>query len=334
MGLHPATDRLLSVLIVSYNAAEHLTRCFAALDVQTLPPDRFEVIVVENGSTDGTAERIRTQHLRVRLIEAGRNLGFAAGNNLATRHANGSYWVLLNPDTIPDPFWLEEVDRTISENPGAAISSKLLLADDPTRLNSAGLFLLRDGRGADRGFRQPDDGRYEGGGDVFAGCAAALAVPAIRTDEPLFDPSLFLYGEDLELGWRSVLAGRRTVFAPRAVVRHAVGASGGDESPTFWYYTERNRAVLALTRGDPFLAVCLGVGLMLRAVRAVLFAAIGHPAAKYRWPNALAVVRAASAYLTVLAKRTVFRDTGGPPVIPEHRRAAGATKKDARREPN
>lgn len=302
MGLHSTTDRLLSVLIVSYNAAEHLARCFAALDVQTLPPDRFEVIVVENGSTDGSAELIRTRYPRVRLIEAGRNLGFAAGNNLATRHANGSYWVLLNPDTIPDPFWLEEVDRAVDENPGAVIACKLVLADDPTRLNSAGLFLTRDGRGADRGFYQPDDGRYEGGGEVFAGCAAAVAVP---TCEELFDPELFLYCEDLEFGWRWRKGGRRVVLAPRAVVRHAVGAA--NDSPTYWFNSERNRALVALRHGDPVMATTAGLGLFLRAARAVAFALLRRPAAKYQWPNAVAVVRALGSYLrrcpALLARR-------------------------------
>lgn len=288
------SDRFLSVLIVTYNAAEHLAPCLDALLVQTVSRDRFEVIIVDNRSTDGTPESIRNRYTWVRLIEPGRNLGFATGNNLAASSAGGSYWVLLNPDTIPDPYWLEEVDRAIGENPNALIASKLVLAREPTRWNSAGLFLLRDGRGADRGFRQRDDGRYERGGLVFAGCAAALAVPA---GEPPFDPSFFLYCEDLELGWRCLLAGRRTVFAPRAVVRHAVGGSAGDESPTYWYFSERNRALLAVLHGDPLFALAAGFGLMARAARAILFAAMGRRNAKYRWPNAVAVVRAARDYL-------------------------------------
>lgn len=285
-------DRVLSVLVVNYNGAAHLPHCLTALAEQTYPADRFEVVVFDNGSTDGSADEAERKHPNVRLIRAGRNHGFAAGNNLAAGHARGDYWVLLNPDTLPDPFWLEEVDRAIGENPGCVIACKLVLADDPNRLNSAGLFLTRDGRGADRGFRQPDDGRYEGGGEVFAGCAAALAVP---TGIELFDPDLFLYCEDLEFGWRWRKAGRRVVFAPRAVVRHAVGAAS--DSPTYWFHSERNRALVALRHGDPVMATTAGLGLFLRAARAVALAMIGHPAAKYRWPNALAVVRALGSYL-------------------------------------
>ena len=285
-------DRLLSVLVVNYNGAAHLPHCLTALSEQTYPADRFEVIVFDNGSTDGSADEVERHHPTVRLIRAGRNHGFAAGNNLAAAHARGDHLVLLNPDTIPDPFWLEEVDRAIGEHPGAVIACKLVLADDPTQLNSAGLFLTRDGRGADRGFRQPDDGRYEGGGEVFAGCAAALAVPA---GVDLFDPDLFLYCEDLEFGWRWRKAGRRVVFAPRAVARHAVGAA--TDSPTYWFHSERNRALVALRHADPVMAASAGLGLFLRAARSVVFALLRHPAAKYRRPNAVAVVRAVGSYL-------------------------------------
>lgn len=294
-------DRLLSVLVVNYNGAAHLPHCLNALAEQTHPADRFEVVVFDNGSTDGSADVVERRHPNLRLIRAGRNHGFAAGNNLAAEHARGDYLVLLNPDTLPDPYWLEEVDRAIGENPGCVIACKLVLTDDPTRLNSAGLFLTRDGRGADRGFRERDDGRYEGGGEVFAGCAAAVAVPA---GEELFYPDLFLYGEDLEFGWRWQRGGRRVMFAPRAVVRHAVGAG---ESPTYWYYSERNRALVALRHGDPVMAAAAGLGLLLRAGRAVAFALLRHPAAKYHWPNAVAVVRAVGSYLwrcpAVLARR-------------------------------
>lgn len=285
-------DRLLSVLVVNYNGAAHLPHCLTALAEQTCPNDRFEVIVFDNGSTDGSADEVERRHPSVRLIRAGRNHGFAEGNNLATTHTRGDYLVLLNPDTIPDPFWLEEVDRAIGENPGCVITCKLVLADDPTRLNSAGLFLTRDGRGADRGFRQPDEGRYEGGGEVFAGCAAAVAVPA---GIELFDPDLFLYCEDLEFGWRWRKGGRRVVFAPRAVVRHAVGAT--NDSPTYWFHSERNRALVALRHGDPVIAVAAGLGLFLRAARATAFALLRRPSAKYRWPNTLAVVQAVGSYL-------------------------------------
>lgn len=296
--------------MVNYNGAAHLPACLAALDSQTLPRDWFEVVVVDNASTDGSADLVATRFPSVRLIRLDRNVGFAAGNNAAGRAARGALWSLLNPDTIPDPFWLEETLRAADENPGAAVAAKLVLADDSDRLNSAGLFLLRDGRGADRGFRQPDDGRYEAGGEVFAGCAAALTIPAPPPGEELFDASYFLYYEDLELGWRRRASGRRTVLAPRAVVRHAVGGSCGDESPVFWYHVERNRTLTAVRYGDPVLATTAVVGLLVRAARAVLMCGVGHPAAKYRRANAAAVVRAAVHVLLQLPEAWTERRLG------------------------
>lgn len=286
----------LSVLIVAFNSRDHLPACLSALAAQTLPREQFEVVVLDNASTDGSAE-LAEGFAGVRVVRLPRNVGFAEGNNRAGRLARGAYWVLLNPDTLPDPFWLEETARAISENPGCAIASKLLLADDPTKLNSAGLFPLRDGRGADRGFGQPDDGRYEGGGEVFGGCAAALAVPA-PPDGRLFDPRLFLYAEDLELAWRWRRAGRRTVFCPRAVVLHQVGAAGG--SAVYWFHAERNRAVVCLRWADPVTAVLAAAGLMIRAARGLLFSRLGHPAAKYNRANAAAVARAAVDYWRLL----------------------------------
>ena len=294
------TPLRFSVLIVAYNSAAVLPACLTSLSVQTFPADQFEVLILDNASTEPVVD---VPLANARVIRSEKNLGFAGGNNALVPHARFGLLALLNPDTVADPFWLEELALCADENPGCAIASKLLMQDDPRRLNSTGLFLLKDGRGADRGFQQVDDGRYEAGGDVFAGCGAALALP--NTGEPIFDDKLFLYSDDLELGWRRQLAGLRTVFCPRAVVLHAVGAT--DQSPTYWYYSERNRARVALRHGDVALVFSTTLGLMLRAGRAVLFALACHPSPKYRWRNAWAVVRAMTSHLLWLPAGLVQR---------------------------
>lgn len=294
---------LVSVLIVNYNGAAHLPACLDALAEQTLPRDRFEVIVLDNASSDGSVGMVRQRFPSVRLVESVRNLGFAEGNNVAATQAAGEFLALLNPDTIPDPFWLEESLRAAGEHPGAWVAAKLVLADAPDHLNSAGLFVTRDGRGADRGFGQLDDGRYEAGGEVFAGCAAALLIPRETATDPLFDPSYFLYCEDLDACWRARKRGVKIVLAPRAVVLHAVGGSAGDRSPVFAFHVERNRALTMLRHADPFLAAWVAMGLFARAGRAVLRAAVG----KAPWPVAFAVVRAVASFVwrapAVLAER-------------------------------
>jgi GT2 family glycosyltransferase len=306
----------VSVLVVNYNGARHLPACLSALERQTLPRYRFEVVVLDNNSADGSAALVRERFPWCRLVALDRNTGFADGNNIAARYAHGRTLVLLNNDTIPDPYWLEELLRSVDRSRHGAAASKLVFAHDPTQVNSAGLCLLRDGRGADRGFRQSDVGQFEAGGPVFAGCGAAVAVPAPPNGRPIFDPRYFVYYEDLDAGWRARLAGRGPVYAPRSLVRHVHGAAAGDLSPLFWFHVERNRALTALRDGDPFLAVWSAVGLFAKVVQAVLTAAVGGSGPKGRWPVAGAVARAAVSYLwlapAVLVERYVTR-SGGPP---------------------
>jgi len=107
----------VSIIIVNYNGAHFLPACFAALRQQTYPADRFEVILSDNGSTDGTQALLREQYPWVKLLENGRNLGFATGNNVAFAQARGDYIVLLNNDTAPSPGWLEQLVAAAQADP-------------------------------------------------------------------------------------------------------------------------------------------------------------------------------------------------------------------------
>jgi len=304
-------EQLASVLVVNYNGAKHLPACLIALERQSIPRDRFEVVVVDNASADGSADLVRERFPWVRLLPLDRNTGFAEGNNVAARHARGRLLVLLNNDTIPDPYWLEELLRAADENPGRAVASKLVFAHDPRTVNSAGLVLLRDGRGADHGFRQSDIGQFEAGGPVFAACGAAVAIPAPPPGQSVFDSRYFVYYEDLDAGWQAQLRGEGCVYAPRSLVRHVHGAAAGDGSPLFWFHVERNRALTALRCADPFLAVWSGASLLAKAMQAVLRAATG----RRPWPVAWAVVRAVASYLwwfpAVLTERYLTRSWRG-----------------------
>jgi GT2 family glycosyltransferase len=287
---------LVSVLIVNYRGQRHLPACLQALAQQSLARHCFEVIVVDNHSQDNTVAWVQQHYPWVRVVASERNRGFAGGNNLAACHAHGAWLVLLNNDTIPDPHWLEELLRAAHDHPGARIASKLVFADEPETLNSAGLTLLRDGRGADRGFRHRDHGQYETTEEVFGGCGAALLIPAPADGSTLFDERLFLYCEDLELAWQHRLQGERFIYAPRSVVRHAVGAAAGHQSPLFWYYLERNRAWVALRNGDLFLAAYTGLLLALKFLQAWLRVGLRAGGARGRPGVAWAVTRAGIDY--------------------------------------
>ncbi len=257
---------LVSVLVVNFNGAAHLPGCLLALSRQTLPRHRFEVVLLDNASADGSADLTAGVPF-VRLVQSRVNLGFAEGNNRSARYAHGSRLVLLNNDTLPDPHWLTELVRVSDRHPGKLVASKLVFAHDPTLVNSGGMALLRDGRGADHGFRRPDDGRFERTRPVFAGCGAALLVPRPPPGRPLFRGEYFVYYEDTELGWRHRRAGGGCVFAPRALVRHVHGAAAGARSPVFRLYNDRNRLLTALRHGDPVTAAYAAAAVGAKAVR-------------------------------------------------------------------
>lgn len=291
---------LVSVLVVSYNGAAHLPGCLDALASQTLPRHRFEVVVVDNASADGSADLVRTRYPWCRLAASRQNLGFTGGNNLAAALAHGDRLALLNHDTVADPHWLEELLRAADANPGQIVASKLVFAHDPTLINSAGLTLLRDGRGADRGFRHADRGQYEAREPVFMGCGAAVLLDRPPRGEALLEPGYFLYYEDLDLGWRHRLDGGTVAYAPRSLVRHAHGAAAGDGSPLFWFCVERNRALTALRNADAFLAAYAALTLHAKVIQAAarwLIAALtGRHTPRSRPAVAKAVARAALSY--------------------------------------
>ncbi len=294
-------EPLFSILIVNFNGRRHLPPCLTALERQTLPRHRFEVVVVDNGSADGSLDLVRESFPWVRTVALGGNAGFTGGNNAGLPFLRGRSVVLLNNDTVPDPHWLAELPAD------APAVSKLVLEADPGVVNSAGLQLLRDGRGFDRGFRAADDGRFEAAANVFAGCGAAVVFDRKAVGTALFDPRLFLYYEDLDAAWRAGLAGRTTTYAPRSLVRHVLGGTAGDETPLFRFQIERNRTLTALRNGDPFLAVWTAVGQVARFGRSVLRAIAGRERWRLVGASAdalLAVIRHAPA---VAVERFVVR---------------------------
>lgn len=293
---------IASVLIVNYNSGRALADCLDALKKQSIPTDQFETIVLDNNSRDDSIEQAQAIHDWPRFIRSAKNLGFAEGNNAAARHARSDVLVLLNPDTIPDPFWLEELLQVLHEKQAAAAVSKLVFSDDPTILNSSGLCLLRDGRGADAGFGQKDIGQFEQSRQVFAGCGAALAVRRDRFHN-LFDGSLFLYYEDLDAGWQRAAGGLETWYAPRSLVLHAVGAV--NNSPRHRYYVERNRALTAVRHGDLPLAIYSVLVLWLKVPQALIRWATGQ----WPWRTARVVPMALAGFLLHLPEAIVQRYT-------------------------
>jgi GT2 family glycosyltransferase len=229
---------LISVIIPNWNGAHHLPICLEALRRQTHP--HFEVIVVDNGSRDGSLALLEQDYPEVKVVALAQNLGFAGGVNAGIRQAEGEIIALLNNDTEADPHWLMALHQALAANPQAGmVASKVLLFDRRNIFHSAGDFYGVDGRPGNRGVWQVDEGQYDNLTEVFGACGAAAAYRRSLLDEiGLFDEDLGSYCEDVDLAWRAQLAGFRCVFAPKAVVYHRLSATGG--GPIASYYTGRN----------------------------------------------------------------------------------------------
>ena len=228
-------DRLIrkvSVAVLSWNGRHHLETCLAALDAQHDPGVEWEILVLDNGSTDGTAAWVRERwgrDPRVRLVESLVNLGFCAGNNRLVAEAEGDAVALLNNDTRPEPGWLGSLVEALASAPPdvAAVSGKIVdWAGE--RLDFGRGVMTFDGHAFQLDFRRrlaaarlPAAGEelpFACGGNLLVRRASYLAAGG-------FDESYFAYLEDVDLGWRLWSGGERIVFAPGAVVHHRSSAT-------------------------------------------------------------------------------------------------------------
>jgi GT2 family glycosyltransferase len=241
----------VAAVVPNWNGRRWLPGCLASLAAQTRPPD--EVVVVDNGSTDGSADEIeRTFAGRVRLLRSPRNLGFGAGNNLGIREARGRHVILLNNDAVAAPtFTRELVAAAEGDDSVGMVAAKVLEYARRDVLDTVGHLLYPDGLNRGRGRLEEDRGQYDAcRTTLFPSGAAALYTRRMLDDIGLFDESFFLYGDDAELGLRGRVAGWGCALAPRAIAYHHYSRSAGAYSRLKAFYVERNR-VLVLFRLFP-----------------------------------------------------------------------------------
>jgi len=230
---------LVSIIIPHLNGKQHLDDCLGSLRRQTL--QAFEVLLVDNGSTDGTQEKVRKQYPEVRLIELGVNHGFTGACNAGYKASHGQIVILLNNDTEVDPNWLRVIVDTFERQPHAgSIASKMLLFDQRHIFHTAGDYYRLDGIPGNRGVWQPDQGQYEQEEVVFSACGGAAAYRRQMLDEIGFlDDDYFFSCEDVDLAWRANLAGWQVLYLPTAIVYHKLKASG-TSGVSSSYYDGRN----------------------------------------------------------------------------------------------
>jgi GT2 family glycosyltransferase len=233
----------LSVVIPNWNGRRWLPDCLESIRRQDRLPQ--QIIVVDNGSSDGSLEYLRSEHPSVQVLSLPRNTGFAHAANRGVRAAHGEFIALLNTDVILAPDWVDRMARALAREPCVASAAcKMLSLEDPARVYDAGDVLRRDGACEQRGRFGPDDGRWEQSGEVFGACAGAALY---RREAVLsvggFDERYFAYLEDVDLALRLRLAGWSCRYEP-AVAFHAGEASSRRLPGGHFYLVERNTLVL------------------------------------------------------------------------------------------
>ncbi|MGE5138454.1 MAG: glycosyltransferase family 2 protein, partial [Rudaea sp.] len=230
---------LISVLVVNYNGRAQLERCLPALAAQTHPS--YEVILVDNASTDDSVAWLAAHYPSVRVIKSPENLGFAAGNNLGIRAARGRYIATLNNDTVPEREYLVRLVEPMRDPLVGSVAALMLRFDSPSRIDSAGIRVDALGFAWNRRAGEPELA-VTGESEVWGACAGAALYRRAMLDEiGLFDEGFFAFYEDVDLAWRARRAGWECVLAPEARVLHVHGASFHHGSPRKLYLLARNR---------------------------------------------------------------------------------------------
>jgi GT2 family glycosyltransferase len=231
----------IAVIIANLNGEEYLRDCLTSLSSQSFRD--FEVIVVDNGSADGSLRLLEKEFPWVRVIPLEKNVGFAKGNNIGIQASSSQYIVTLNNDTIVEPGWLAALHEAAGKDRAVGmVASKIFLGREGREIDSAGMLLYPDGMSRQRGRGETDSGQFDGSREIlFPSACAALYRREMLDEIGLFDEAFFSYCEDADLGLRGRLAGWLAVYAPAAVVHHLYSGTGGKYSGFKAFHVERNR---------------------------------------------------------------------------------------------
>ena len=234
----------ISVIVPNWNGSRYLAGCLASLRSQRYR--QFEVLVVDNGSTDGSDRMVPERFPEFRLVSLDSNRGFAAAVNEGIRRSKGELVALLNNDAEAEEGWLERLAEASVVHPEAGFfACKILLYDRRDVIHSAGDFYTKDGVPGNRGVWQRDEGQFDREEYVPAACGGASGWRRdLLEDVRLFDESLFMYCEDVDLSLRAQLRGHRCLYLPGARVYHRLSATGGGETASF--YCGRNFITVAV----------------------------------------------------------------------------------------
>jgi GT2 family glycosyltransferase len=237
----------VTVVVVNWNRREMLRASLESIRAQK--DTTFEIVLVDNGSTDGSVEMARAEFgpAGLTIVENPDNRGFCAANNQGIALARGEFVALLNNDAEADPAWLSSLLTAFRGRPEIGMAaSKIVDWDNPRVIDKVGHQMYPDGQNRGRGSGQIDRGQFDQVEEVLwpDGCACMYRSAMLRQIGG-FDEDFFAYADDAELGLRARIAGWGCLYIPGAVVRHRRGSTLGVASPARIELIERNRVLLA-----------------------------------------------------------------------------------------
>lgn len=244
---------LVSIIIVHRNGEKILTNCLTSLYRSEYK--NYEIILVDNNSTDRSVEIVRKKFPDVKIVENRKNYGFAEGNNIGTDYTKGKYVVFLNNDTEVDAKWLIHLlECAESEESIGIVQPKIKSLDDKSKFEYAGAsggYIDRFGfpfcRGRIFGYIEEDFGQYDDKVEISWGCGCALLIRKSLIDNiGLFDKDFFAHQEEIDFCWRAWLHGYKAVVCPASVVYHLGGSTLGMKDPYKMYLNHRNNLLILL----------------------------------------------------------------------------------------
>jgi len=237
--LDKISQPLVNIIILNYNADQLLLQCLES--VSRTNYDNFKIILVDNASTNKNYRKYKEKFENISLIENKENLGYCEGNNVGIRMAEGEFIVILNPDTTVNPDWLNELIKAHDKYGEALYQPKHLSLNDKSVFMSAGNMMNVFGFGYAREKGKKDVNQYNLIEQIgYASGTCLFAPSSVFKKVGLLDPFIFLYHDDLDLGWRAAQLGIKSYYVPFSVIYHAESYLLGWNSEKF-FWLERNR---------------------------------------------------------------------------------------------
>ena len=231
----------VSIIVLNWNGKQYLETCLSSLEKQTCKS--IEIILVDNGSSDGSIEFVRNRFPGVVILRHDTNLGFAEGVNSGIRISKGGFIATINNDAEANEKWIESLVRVMESDKGiGCCASKMLRYYEREIIDSAGINVYQNGNAYDRGRDETDTGQYDVQEEIFGACAGGALYRRKMLDEiGLFDKDYFAYLEDVDISFRMHLFGWKCIFVPDAMVYHIHSATSKQASPFKLFYLERNK---------------------------------------------------------------------------------------------